>query len=254
LKEQEDMSKDILAANLKFMFDVDVDLSDIDDSPEGFARFKKKIEAEVNAKKTGQEDFFSGRKKTKKQVEREAKQEQDEKQKLKSIRAIYLSLAKLLHPDKEVDQAQKLHKEELMKKVISAYKQKDLSTLLKLELEWVTGKGHNIESLAAGKLKTYIAALREQVHILRQELIGLRYDPRFFLIKDFANQGERRAFNEMETLKRDHLSKINLIQNYQDKLQRVHSKKDVMNFVNQKAPELLEEEEDYVEDFDDLPW
>ena len=51
-----------------------------------------------------------------------------------------MSLAKMLHSDLETDETLKLEREELMKKVTAAYQDKDLNTLLKLEIEIIGSK------------------------------------------------------------------------------------------------------------------
>lgn len=50
-----------------------------------------------------------------------------------AARKLYLSLAKRFHPDAEPDPEKKLEKEEVMKKVISAFHNQDIETLLRLD-------------------------------------------------------------------------------------------------------------------------
>ena len=76
-------------------------------------------------------------KKSKRQKDKEERQQIEELIQTKTIRSIYISLTKALHPDTELDEDLKKEKEELMKMVTSAYEAKDLETLLRLEMEWV---------------------------------------------------------------------------------------------------------------------
>lgn len=69
---------------------------------------KREIEKEIQAEKTG-----------------------------KSIRGIYLELVKELHPDKEADETQRLLKEERMKQLTKAYQEKDLASLLRMQINWL---------------------------------------------------------------------------------------------------------------------
>src|SRR5690606_8850986 len=124
--------KTFMSDELKQAYDIDLDLCDFEDSPEGFAKFQEKLREEMSKKEAQEANkSSSSHKKTKKQLEKEGIKKEEEILQLKSIRNIYISLVKVLHPDtnSELENAQK---EELMKRVTKAYSEKDLPTLLKL--------------------------------------------------------------------------------------------------------------------------
>jgi hypothetical protein len=183
---QENEMKEAFAEQLRAMLGIDIDLSDFDETPEGFAEFRKKMEHEFA--KAGQpwDDPFPKQKKTKKQLEKEEARKTAEEQQLKSIRNVYISLAKVLHPDAVADPEDRVLKEDLMKKVTSAYQAKDLATLLKLELEIVASDHSNFEKMSDAKLKIYIESLKDQVEALEMELESLPMHPRFMDISEYA--------------------------------------------------------------------
>jgi hypothetical protein len=57
-------------------------------------------------------------------------------QKVRSIRELFRSLARAVHPDSARHEAERLRRTELMKQVTSAYEQGDLARLLELEGAW----------------------------------------------------------------------------------------------------------------------
>jgi hypothetical protein len=201
LANQKDAMKQMLSQTVKDAFGLDIDFSDMGDTPEEMAQFAKRLQSQVIDNANTRDHRASGRKKTKKQIEKEERDRQREQQQLKSIRSLYLSLAKALHPDTETDPTKKTHKEELMKKVTTAYADKDLATLLKLELEWVADESHDLDTLPDEKLKLYIASLKEQIAALEAEHAAVVYNPRYMPISDIAILPEnlaRIAIEEME--------------------------------------------------------
>ena len=169
-----------------FGFKMDADLLDFHDSPESFVRSQEK------------EDSSSNRKKSKKELEKELRRNQEEAMKLKSMRNIYISLVKVLHPDTETDPLEIMRKEELMKKVTGAYDDKDLTTLLKLEIEWVASEAHNLDLMTKDKLKIYIASLKEQVKELENEKASIWRHPRAQCVRSFAGLSESMAVKEID--------------------------------------------------------
>lgn len=189
-KEMEAMKK-AMAETRKMMealfgFCMDEDLMDFCDSPESFVRSQEK------------EDSSSHRKKSKKELENELRKNQEEAMKLKSMRNIYISLVKVLHPDTETDPLEIMRKEELMKKVTVAYNDKDLTTLLKLEMEWVASEAHNLDLMTKDKLKIYIASLKEQVKELENEKASIWRHPRAQCVRSFAGFSESMAVKEID--------------------------------------------------------
>jgi hypothetical protein len=172
-------------------------MDEFDDSPEGFARFQEKMKEQFE--RTQQKQEHHKHKKTKKQQAREEAIKAEEELKNKSIRGIYIALAKILHPDTEPDTAKKSDKEELMKKATVAYEQKDLLTLLRLEMEWVHKTSEHLEKLTDDKLKIYIMTLRQQAAELESEKAGLCYHPRYSQISAYAPLSEKYAMKKIVT-------------------------------------------------------
>jgi len=248
LQGQSDLAKQMIAEEARHAFGIKIDPDEIDDTPEGFARFARRLQEELAGKERNQEDHASRRKKTKKQLEREELRKQDEALTLKSMRSIYLSLAKALHPDTIMDPAEKARKEELMKKVTAAYADKDLSTLLKLEMEWVASESAALDTLPDDKLKLYISSLKEQVDALEQEHDALYYHPRFMGLSEFARYPEGMARRIIHEQAREYervakgLGEIEVI------LSRMSSKKEIMAFIKEYRG-LMSTRDSFSEDF-----
>ncbi len=122
-----------------------------------------KKEARANAKRGG------------KKSARQIKLEQQTLDADKLLKEIYRKLTSLLHPDREPDEAERVRKTALMTKANKAYKNKDLLTLLHLQIQ--AGK---VDSLAAGnladeKLQHINFTLRQQQEALRTEQIQLEH-------------------------------------------------------------------------------
>jgi len=178
--------KEDLTEQFKSIYNIDLDFSEFDDTPESMAKFQEKLMEEMAKKLENDESFFDKKNEAKKGSSKEAIKTNAEVQKLKSIRNIYVSLAKLLHPDTETDLTEKIKKEELMKKVTKAYNEKDLATLLKLELQWVSNSTSNLNKLTDDKLNLYISALKEQLIELEKQLFEIRNHPRYDDISEWS--------------------------------------------------------------------
>ncbi len=242
LHAQEHVAMSMMNDFIKQTTGQDVDFKEFKDSPEKFKEFEetlRKLEEEEAEELTN----AKSKKKNKKQIEIEMKQKQEEMIKDRSLRSIYIGLAKVLHPDTELDIELKLEKEELMKKVTTAYNNKELSTLLKLELEWVAKESDHLDKMTEEKLDIYLSFLKEQVKELDNEKKSLREHPRYSSIEKVASLNEKTA---LRNLNRDY----NLIKNSQKdflelekELKFASSKKVVLNFVKdylmlQKAKEF----------------
>ncbi len=97
---------------------------------------------------------------------------------------LYRQLAKLLHPDLEQDPGLRAEKETDMKELTTAHKQRDLHTLLRLELKWIAHEDARIDQLTDTKLAIYNQVLREQLQDLRRQVDSLHYEPRYNSIRD----------------------------------------------------------------------
>lgn len=108
----------------------------------------------------------------------------------KSVRDIYLSLAKVLHPDTVSDVVERSLREEFMKQAIHAYGERDIAALLKLELRWVARQE---AALGDAALCEYFPALRAQEKRLERTLREQVLDPRFSAIGGVAAMNEQAA-------------------------------------------------------------
>ena len=104
--------------------------------------------------------------KGRKQLEREQREQEKEQLKQRSLRDIYIALAKVLHPDTEPNPERKLQKEAFIKRTTVAYNEGNLVELLNLEMEWLaTGAQQEVSS---DKLHLYIEILKDQVKELER--------------------------------------------------------------------------------------
>jgi hypothetical protein len=126
------------------------------------------------------------KKKTKKQLEKEAAKAQFNQEKDKSFSTMYKSLVKLLHPDGETDEELKLKKTEWMKELTVAYKNKDIQTLLKIELEWMQSDKSLAEKQSEERLAYINELLKEQVREEELKFAMILQDPRYRILYFFA--------------------------------------------------------------------
>ncbi|MBL9139105.1 MAG: hypothetical protein JNK85_24775 [Verrucomicrobiales bacterium] len=167
---------------------IDMDLSEIKEgiSEEQLNRKFEELEARLNAAQ-GQAEFQaqSGgsprreKPKSKRQLEREARDRAAEELRTRDIGRLYKQLAKLLHPDLEPDAARRQEKEAAMKRLTTAYKDGDLHTMLRLEVEWILQEQADANRLTDEKLAIYNDVLKEQVFELEEELRNLSSHPRY---------------------------------------------------------------------------
>ena len=238
LENREQDTKDDLFGFMNEMFGMDLDPSmDLENEED-----LEKLQEKMNEKFNEFEQPEKRKKKTKKQLEREALQKAEEIQKNKSIRSIYITLAKVLHPDTEIDPQQKAQKEELMKQVTVAFEEKDLTTLLKLELEWVHQENEHLEKLTEDKLNIYIGALKQQVAELEEKKYSISRNPRYYAISPVLRYGEKRA---KSYLKEDVQNAKNMLQGITactSDFKKAGQKREIINFVDYYQ-DLMEEEE-----------
>jgi len=177
-------------------FGVKIDLSNVDENTD-YEKLQQQFEEQMqNAeykKPTGK-----GRKKTKKQLDKEAMEERKEAIKNKSLRSIYLSLAKMLHPDTVTDEGLKVEKEEMMKVVTLAYNQKNLMELLRLEMQWVNNHQDSLANLDKSTLDIYIDLLKDQAKDLQSQLQMLYLNPAYSRIAHYPLHSEEVALKYLD--------------------------------------------------------
>jgi hypothetical protein len=242
LNEENDEMKSMFSDYIKNEFGFDVDLSDMDGTPEKMAQFAKKMEEELKNREGKEEQ----KKKSKKQAYAEEKLKEEENTKLKSMRDIYIGLAKILHPDTETDVAEKLIKEELMKKLTAAYDAKDLTALLALEMQWVHEEGNHLEKVSEQKITIYLKVLQEQALTLQREKYMLYNHPRYHQVLEYAYQTEKQA---LLAIKRD-LNRCTIESDYLSRttrdIERDGTKKSVLEYVKEMKEQI---EDDFLDFF-----
>jgi hypothetical protein len=112
----------------------------------------------------------------------------EEEARKRSIATIYKQLARILHPDLERDPERQKQKVELMQELTVAFRQNDLHTLLRLEVEWIEREGHDVERLTEEKLGVYNQVLSGQVDGLEKRLRDLVFHPRYRPILVWSNR------------------------------------------------------------------
>jgi hypothetical protein len=231
IEEQMENNKDIFSDMLKEMHGININFDDIDLKSENFSEIQQKIMEEFE--KSKQNGSNTDKKKTKKQLEIEAEQKAEEEIKNRSIRSIYIALAKVIHPDTETDLILKAEKEEIMKQVTSAYDRKDLPTLLKLEMEWVHKESEHLEKLSEEKLNIYISALKQQVKDLEQQKKMLYMHPRFMAIFDMVELSEKTAMSRIQNEVRENNHVKKALIHFIKEFEKPNSKKQILQFVKE---------------------
>jgi len=229
LNIQEEYAKTTVEDMIRNATGIDIDINEISENPEKMKEFEDMInnlEEEFDNNQTNQ-------KISKKQIENEQKQKLEKSLKERSIRNIYIGLAKVLHPDTELDLELKLQKEELMKKVTTAYNAKDLSSLLKLELEWVNKESDHLDKMTDEKLDIFLSFLKEQVKELDFEKKSICAHPRYFEIIDFAHLSETYALRKINDEVLENKSKVKYLLDFKNEYEKTHSKKLLLKFVNE---------------------
>jgi hypothetical protein len=160
----------------EFGFDADVP-DDGDDSPQGFSRFRERMEEQIR-RADAEEIRRLGEHAARNNV---SSRERAEQQNLppKSIREVYLSLAKVLHPDVNVEPEDLARREHDMKRAAAAYREEDVMTLLQLEKRW---RARELGSLGDDVLEVYTNALRKLIRKLEADLDSQGFDARYLRI------------------------------------------------------------------------
>jgi hypothetical protein len=196
------------------------------------------------------EDFFQSqplndagegkkKKKTKKQLEKEAAKAQFDQEKDKSFSAMYKSLVKLLHPDGETNEELRLKKTEWMKELTVAYKNKDIQTLLKIELEWMQNDKSLAEKQSEERLAYINELLKEQVREEEFKYARILQDPRYRILHFFA-QSSNIVYFSAKLIAKGYKEQIG---DHTKILQRMQSSKKEANAVFKEIADEMKENE-----------
>lgn len=165
---QQDSMKSMLEDMLDMDLGDDVDLS----SPEAVI---ERMQSQFRAEQEAIDAQAKPRKKTARQLARDARLEAEEKQLSQSIREVYRKLASALHPDREPDPAERLRKTTLMQQANEAYQSGNLLQLLELQLQLEQIDHAHLANLDGNRLKHYIKILRDQLKELETEIDHIEY-------------------------------------------------------------------------------
>lgn len=244
---QMEESKEELKQMIQNDFGFEIDLSDLDDSPESYVKFQQLLEEKMKENISKK----SERKKTKRQLEAEVKQKIAEELKNKSLRGIYLSLAKLLHPDLEENNELKAEKEQLMKTLTAAYEAKDLPALLKLEMKWVHKQAEDLDKISEEKLDVFINMLKDQIKELKFELSLLPQHPKYMNVSMHFHLVTAQAIHLLEGNKKTIETQIKAFNQLAQSCEKPAYKKQIIEFVYLYHEEMIQED-DIDFDFDDF--
>lgn len=162
-------------------FGLDMDLSDIKAFDKEHDMLAKLFGSFHKAMEGKEEDLFK-KPKNKKQIQMEDKHKIYEEIEKKNLNNIYKQLVKVLHPDLEPDLQKKKEKEEMMKKLTTAYENKDLYTLLDLETKFLFSDN---KLKPDEQIKIYNEMLKNQIAALEQKIDMLFLSPNYFPIQRF---------------------------------------------------------------------
>lgn len=197
-------SKDPLAPDFDPLAEFEEDDEEGDDEFEGMDRSKfrpdmtpEEVFAEITRQMFGQGEpeaephanaaQAKARKPSAAQLKKERREADLEEARKRSISTVYKQLAKVLHPDLERDPERRLEKERLMQELTVAYKNGDLHTLLRLELEFIHCEQGDLNHLGEEKLKIYCELLGEQITTLEAAARNVPTDPRYAALRPYVN-------------------------------------------------------------------
>jgi hypothetical protein len=161
------------------------------------------------------EDKRQAKKAKKKPAARQLKDAQQKMDANTALRTVYRQLASALHPDREPDETERLRKTALMSEVNAAYDRKNLSELLKLQLQIAQIDSAALSRIADDKLNAMCLLLKEQVEALEEDEAQAQFEIRHYLgvheLDHISAESLTRALaiqlrdkaHEVDTLERD---------------------------------------------------
>jgi len=198
------------------------------------ARTKKEEEEEKNKE---------AEKKSNKQIAEEIKEAQQKSIEAKTLKELYTSLAKIVHPDKELDPNLKLEKEEWMKKLTQAYQEKDLKAMLAIESFWMKETKFNPATASNEKLDLYVKYLNEKLDNLKMEILHTKMNPRYMPLaefmgfsKDYFMLGMMEEQDNMENHLEDMKNDLKILQDAKRK--PTEKKKLLIGILDENGPDI----------------
>lgn len=139
------------------------EISDEENFPEHFHELSEEEQFRIK------EELRAEKAKISAEQTREARQFLAKQKTTKSVRTVYMDLVKAFHPDREMDEAEKIRKTEIMQRVTQIYQENNLLELLKLQIEFERIDQDHLENLGKEQLTYYNLVLKEQVEELEKE-------------------------------------------------------------------------------------
>ena len=167
---------------LKNVLGVDFNPEDLSD----LAAFQARLDQQMQEEQDKREAQRTNRQKVKAQQSQEAKVKVELQSISKASRRLYTTLAKLLHPDKEMDPTARLWKEEAMKQVTIAYNQDDFFELLRLQMEFMHEQEHVLQAVPEEQLNYYVRLLTDQIQELEEKRSSYFMGPQAQLMREFG--------------------------------------------------------------------
>jgi hypothetical protein len=171
-----------LKEHLEQKFDLDLSGAEHITSEHEFAEFlQEKLSNSADAADASERPTESPKKSA-----HERRKEEDLAKSSQSVREVYRKLASALHPDRETDEQERARKTDLMQRVNTAYAEKDLLSLLQLQLEIEQIDTDHISNLPLDRIKHYNRVLAEQVKELEDEILvqNMMFNGRFAFAPD----------------------------------------------------------------------
>ncbi len=103
-------------------------------------------------------------------AEKKAKKEAEARVASKSVRELYMELAKTFHPDLEPDENEKVRKTAIMQRLTAAYEESNLLALFQIQLELECLAPEVLTDLSEEKLNAFVRVLKGQKRTLQYEL------------------------------------------------------------------------------------
>ena len=126
--------------------------------------------ADVEVFEEWESDHFQQAREQARLKRQQEKQEQAAAMAEQSLKTVYLKIAAIIHPDREVNDVKKIKKTELLQRANEAYAEQDLFTLLRMQLQIEQDQDVSKKGLSAEQLKFYQLALEAQSQKLQDQI------------------------------------------------------------------------------------
>lgn len=143
-------------------------------APEGFSEDQNGIDqADTDVFEEWDSEHFQQVREQARLKRQQEKQEQATAMAEQSLKTVYLKIAAIIHPDREVNDVKKIKKTELLQRANEAYAEQDLFTLLRMQLQIEQDQDVSQKGLSAEQLKFYQLALDAQSEKLQEQIDAL---------------------------------------------------------------------------------